>query len=190
MNGQAVEAIIQCLDVEQVRGVVADYLIQSARAGRMLNVSLMRELAEGARRLALERSDQLGEAAALLHLGIAAAAAGQVGDARAAVCRAQRIYRREPAARFRFEESLTTFLLAAWADSWENSRGGKTASSQSLVQTLRALEQAEDLLDVARAQFAAEGDWHRCRQIQELSAQIRRSIDDRIPAVWVDGWAC
>jgi hypothetical protein len=190
MNGQVVDAIIQCLDMGQVHGVVRDYLIQSARAGRTLNVSLMRDLAEVARRLARGRSDQLGEAAALLHLGIAAAAAGQLSDARAAVERARGIYRREPSARFRFHEGLATYLLAMWTDSPGYGRGRGIASPKGLAQTLDALERAQTLLDAARTLYAAEGDWHRCRQIQKLDAQIRRSIDDRIPTVWVDGKAC
>jgi hypothetical protein len=190
MNGQVVDAIIQCIDMGQVRGVVRDYLVQSARAGRTLNVSLMRDLAEVARRLARGRFDPLGEAAALLHLGIAAATAGQVSDARVAMERARRIYRREPSARFRFHEGLATYLLAAWTDNGGYVRGTGTVTCRGAEQTLHALERAQALLGVARAQYSAEGDWHRCQQIEELDAQIRRRIGDRIPTVWVDGRAC
>ncbi len=172
--------LIECLDTKALRGAVKEFLTQSRMACEAGDVSLMSDLAGSARRVAVECSDTMGEAAALVHLGAAWLAAGRPQRAGRAFDWARRIFHRDPGWRQRFNEGVASFGLG-WVY--------QLSDPPHPIKAIAHFQQAKELLQGVRENYWTAADDQKVREIDGLVREIESRIAAHMPRVYVDAEA-
>jgi tetratricopeptide (TPR) repeat protein len=160
-----------------MQGAVRVFLEQALRACGAGDVDLMIKLATSARWISVECNDTMGEAAALIHLGVAFLSLERMDDAQRAFGWASRTLHRSPEWRQRFNEGIALFGL------------GLALQSSSPPRRLKAIaqfQQALELLESVRENYWSSANDQKVLELDHLANKARAYIFDQVPLVYVD----
>lgn len=187
MDAQTCYEIVKLLDTDS-QGVTQKHLAQSLLACEAGNVELMLELAQTAWQVAWRGRDQLGEAAALFHLGLAYAQMNRLDWAEFAIERARQIYRREPDPRQRYNEGLAVYSLGLiWQQRSVYSPTLKLDVGDSRAAS--CYQEALELLQQASHSYAIAGNSDRFQAVQRVCDQVYEQSADQLPIIYIEGEA-
>lgn len=161
------ELSIKDLPQRAVRG----FLEQSLLNYDQRDWGRMSEIAQDVKLCARSQNDRLGEAAALIHQGIAFAQTEKLKEAQNALQRAKRIYHRDPDWRHRLGEGLATLAL------------GLVEPRQ--FEALNYHQEALNLLSQLEERYAVEGDIGKQEKIRRICRLLRSKISSQTPIVKV-----
>jgi tetratricopeptide (TPR) repeat protein len=172
MNTQVLSDLLEFSIKEMPHRAVRSFLEPSLLAYERGDWDRMSELARDARSVARRQNDRLGEAAALIHLGIAFAQTDRVQDAQDVLKRAIRSYHRDPDWRHRLGEGLATLALGL--------------VDTRRFESLNYYQETLNLLSQLDERFAAEGDIDKQEKMRHVCRLLRLRIGSQIPVVIID----
>jgi tetratricopeptide (TPR) repeat protein len=177
--------LLKNLDTNLLREAVRECLVQSLRACEADNRQQMLKLALFGLETALACQDQIGEAAALIHMGIAYAQLHNFDQARRLLGRAKRIYQRNPDRRHRHNEGITAYGLGLICEY----HGYPTTNLEPhnyRAKSIGHYQEALDLFEDVKRNYAAVGDNRRFRDIQMVCNDVQGRIASLIPQAYIE----
>lgn len=157
------------LDIKTLGGAVKEYLEQSSRACDAGKADEMLDLARSARLVALECRDTLGEATALVLVGLAYFQMSRFDQARRSFAWAQRIFHRDPSWRSRLNEGLALYEL-----------GRVYALENSHVSAVASFQKARELLEGIRDKYWTAADDDKVALIDGLLEELKGRVSAQI----------
>ncbi len=189
MDAQICHSLVKRLDISSIQQVVQDSLIQSCCACEASEEHLMIELAQTAQQIARGCRDQIGQATASIHLGMAYAHKNQFDKAISACEQAKRIFHRDPARRQRHGEGMAAYglgLIFQHHSTWLYSNRAK-AIGHLRARAIGQYQESLSLLEQAMQHYAGIGDKKHFLDLEEIRQDIRHRIAGQIPIIYVDG---
>lgn len=169
MNADECYSLLTRLNTDSLSGASREYLDRSCLACRMNDEQSMLELAQFCLSVTLECKNQVGQAAAMTHLGIAYALQKQFDEAIQNCLEAKRIYHRSPDQRY--NEGTVAFGLGLIYQ-----QCGPSSKAISYY------EEAIGLLRQVRNDHAATGNKEQFAFIQMMSDRIKQHIVNLLDA--------
>lgn len=166
------------LDLSPLKGAVKSFLDQSSKACEAGDLAQMLDLAQSAHRLSIERHDNVGEAVALVFMGLAYLQASRFDQAHQALMWARRIFQRDPRWRSRLNEGIALYGLGLTC---------QLQSADASVEAIAYFENALELLHEVREKYwiAAEDD--RVQAIVDMTHSLEGRVDAQLPRRYVEG---
>ncbi len=169
MNAHECHDFLKRLDTDSLSGASREYLDRSCQACETSDEQSMFELAQLCLNVTLACKDQVGQATALIPLGIAYARQGLFDEAIQACLEAKRIYHRSPDQRY--NESTASYGLGLIYQQY-----GIPSKAISYY------EQAIRLLQQVRNDYAATGNKKQFTVVQMMSDRIDKHIANLLDA--------
>jgi tetratricopeptide (TPR) repeat protein len=169
MNAHECYNFLKRLNTDSLSGASREYLDRSCHACKANDEQSMLELARSCLSITLECKDQAGQAAALIHLGMAHARQEQFDEAIQNCLEAKRIYHRSPDQRY--NESTVAYGL-----------GLIYQQCGPLSKAISYYEEAIRLLRQVRNDHAATGNKEQFTFIQVMSDRIEQHIASLLDA--------
>lgn len=169
--------LLKMLEAASLREAVAELLAESLSACEVGDAAKMLDLAQTARRVALECLDTVGEAVALVHVGAAQANLRKIDRAIDAFDQARRIFHRHPTLPQRKNEGIALFFSGlAYLQQRPSAR----------TQAIASYQKALDILEQLLTDLRMAGDDTMIQNVLYLSEELHDRMASEIPRVFVD----
>jgi tetratricopeptide (TPR) repeat protein len=155
--------------------VAREFLVRCLSACEEHEWQRMFDSAQDAKTYARSQDDRAAEAAALIHIGLAARQLNQPDRAQSVFGQAKRIYQREPDWRYRLGEGLAALASAIFYE--------------RRPEALRYYQEALDCLVTLADGYVALGEDEKHIRIRAICDALRLQLGGQMPIVYVDGKA-